>query len=102
MELLVLGVVVFTGLMVLGVVAATFSLVSWVLLFPFKLLALAFKGLALLVTLPIALLFGAFGALVFGVGLVILFLPALPFVLLVLLLIWLVRRNRPAAIPATR
>lgn len=89
-------VVFLTALIVLGLVvglvgALVSSLVGLVLL-PFHLISLVFRGLGALLALPFLLLFGFIGLLIFGAGVVALLLPALPLIALVWLAIWLFRR----------
>lgn len=96
LELFILGVLVLVGLTVFGVLWAVVSLVCWLIFLPFKLLGLVFKGAALLLALPFMLFIGLLAVLLFGVGLIVFFLPALPFVLLALGAWWLVRRSRTA------
>ena len=98
LELLGLGLFIAVALAVCAILWALVSLICWVLFLPFKLLGLVFKGLALLLALPFLILAGLLGVAVFGAGMVLFFIPALPLVLLVLA-IWLIARRRsgPAA-----
>jgi len=92
-ELLVLG---FIGLVLIagfGLLAAIASMIWWVVLLPFKLLAFAFKGLAAVLALPFLILFGVLGFALFGVGLVAFIVPALPLILIVALIVALFRRR---------
>jgi glycerol-3-phosphate acyltransferase PlsY len=85
------------GLLVLvavGLVLATVAVVFWVVTLPFRLLGVAFQLAAALLALPFLLLFGLLGATIFGAGMLLFLAPALPFVLLVIAVLWLVRRNR--------
>lgn len=100
LSLLALGAFAFVALAVLGLLWAVASFVCWILFLPFKLLGLAFKGLGLLLMLPFLLIAGVVGALVFGVGVFAFLLPALPFILVVLAIVWLMRRGRSEASPA--
>lgn len=100
-ELIALGILVVFGLALAGIVWAALSLVFWVVLLPFKLLGLAFRGVAVLFALPFILVFGLVGALVFGAGVLLFLFPLVPFALLVLAAIWLVRRNRRGTVSAT-
>ena len=87
-----LGVLV--SLAVLGVLAGLVSLVFWVVLLPFRILGLVFRGLAFLLFLPFLLLLG--GGIAFLVGIPILLalmVAAAPAVLFVLAIVWLVRRS---------
>lgn len=99
-EALAFGVAVLVVLAVVGLLASILALVWWVVLLPFKLLALVFKGLGVLLALPFLLLFGLGGvlALIFGFGLFL--LPALPF-LLIALGIWALARRRDHPAPRT-
>ena len=96
-ELLVLVVVFLVGISALGILGSILSLVLWVLFLPFQLLGLVFRGLGVLLALPFLLLVGLFGIAVFGAGLVAFLLPALPLILLVLGIVWLMRRRSRAA-----
>jgi len=108
LELLVVGFAGLILLSVFGLVAAVASMLWWAIALPFKLLAFAFKGLAAILALPFMLLFGVlglglFGVLglgLFGVGLLALALPALPLVLVVVLL-WALFRRRDHKSSAT-
>jgi hypothetical protein len=100
-ELIALGSVLLVMLVVIGIVCAALSLAFWVILLPFKLFGLALRGAAVLLALPFLLIFGIAGALLFGAGVLMFLLPALPFLLIVLGAIWLVRRNRHSAASAT-
>jgi hypothetical protein len=101
LELFVLGVLVMVGVAVFGAFWAVASLVCWVLVLPFKLLGLVFKGLAFVLILPFLALAGVLGAVVFGAGLIAFFIPALPLVLLVLGIWWLARRRPPSVVTPT-
>ena len=90
------GMVVFLVLAALGIVLGTLSLVFWVVLLPFRLLGFAFRALALLLALPLIVLFGGIGALILAAGLIAAFVPALPIIALVALVWWRMRR-RPEA-----
>lgn len=101
MELFVLVVLGFAAFAVFGLIAAAASLIGWVVALPFKLAAFAFKGLGVLLALPFLILFGLLGLGMFGAGLLVLMLPAIPFVLMVWLVFWLFRRrDRSHATPA--
>lgn len=101
MGFLVLGVLGFTALIVFGVLAAVFSLVGWILFLPFKLFGFLFRGVALLLALPFFLLFGGGAALVFGLGIFMFLIPALPLVLIALGVWWLMKRRAHPAPHAT-
>jgi hypothetical protein len=91
----VLGAVgVLAGLVVLSALAGVVSLVFWVVLLPFKLLGLVFRGIAFLLFLPFLLLFG--GGIVLLVGLPILLtllVIAAPAVLFALAIVWLAKKT---------
>jgi len=94
-----LAVAVLAGLVFLSVVAGAVSLVLWVVLLPFRLLGLVFKGLAALLLLPVLLLCGlGLGALI---GIPLLFalaIPLLPVALLIGGIVWLARRGVHSAV----
>ncbi len=91
--LVVVAVLGFCALVVVGTLVAAASLVGWILFLPFKLLGLLLRGLGLVLALPFILLAGVLGFLVFGAGVLALVLPALPFVLVALGIVWLIRHN---------
>ena len=90
----VLGAIgAFAGLAVLSALAGAVSLVFWVVLLPFRLLGLVFRGIAFLLFLPILLLVG--GGIVLVVGLPILLtllVIAAPAVLFALAIVWLAKK----------
>jgi hypothetical protein len=92
-ELFVAGIIGFTLLAIFGLFATIVAVAGWVITLPFKLMALTFKGLAALLALPFLLLFGALGVVMFGVGMLLFLLPAVPFVLMAMLVWWLFRRR---------
>jgi len=81
------------ALLVFGVLAAVAAFVWWIVVLPFKLLGLVFRGAAVLLALPFLLIAGFIGLLVFGAGVLAFMMPALPLVLLILGVVWLVRRR---------
>jgi len=91
----VLGAIgVLAGLVILSALAGVVSLVFWVVLLPFKLLGLVFRGIAFLLFLPFLLLLG--GGIVFLVGLPILLtllVIAAPAVLFALAIVWLAKKT---------
>jgi len=91
----VLGAVgVLASVIILSALAGVVSLVFWVVLMPFRLLGLVFRGLAFLLFLPFLLLLG--GGLAFLVGIPILLAvltAAAPVVLLVLAIVWLAKKT---------
>ena len=89
-ELIVMAAVSFAVLLAVGAVCAGLSLIF----LPFQILGWLFKGLGLLIAIPLMLVFGFVGVLVFGVGVIFFMIPVLPFALLVWLL-WKALR-RPA------
>jgi len=93
LELVVLGVLGMAALLVFGVLAAVAAFVWWIVVLPFKLLGLVFRGAAVLLALPFLLVAGFIGLLVFGAGVLAFMMPALPLVLLILGVVWLVRRR---------
>jgi hypothetical protein len=97
-ELLVIGLLGVVVLAVFGVFWAVGSLICWILFLPFKLLGLIFRGFAFLLALPFLLLAGFFGVMLFGAGMLLFLVPALPLVLIALGVWWLMRRrSHPAA-----
>ena len=95
-ELLVAGAVAVAGVAVLGLLWAVVGLLCWVVVLPFKLLGLAFRGVAFLLALPFLLIAAIAGALLFGLGALVFMIPALPIVALAGLVWWLATRHRPA------
>ena len=91
--MLIGGVLGFVGLLVFGVLGVVLALVLSLLVLPFKLLGLAFKGLGLLIALPFVLLGGLLLLVACGVGAIALFTPILPLALIVLAIVWLTRRR---------
>lgn len=91
----VLGAVgLLAGFIVLSALAGVVSLVFWVVLLPFRLLGLVFRGLAFLLFLPFLLVLG--GGLVFLIGLPLLLtvlVAAAPAVLFVLAIVWLAKKT---------
>ena len=82
------------GLVVLSALAGVVSLVVWVVLLPFRLLGLVFRGLAFVLLIPFLLLLG--GGVLLAVGLpllLVVLVPLAPLLLLVLAVVWLARRN---------
>ncbi len=92
--LLIGGVLGFVGLLVFGVVGVVLALVVSLLVLPFKLLGLAFKGVGFLIALPFLLLGGLLLLIACGVGAIALFTPLVPLAVLVLAIVWLTRRRR--------
>ena len=90
-ELIVMAAVAFAALLVVGVLAAGISLIF----LPFQIMGWIFKGLGLLLFIPLMLAFAFVGVMVFGVGLLFFLVPFVPLILVVWLL-WRALR-RPAA-----
>jgi len=84
-----LAALFFAGLLALGVLA----MVLWVVLLPFRILGFVFQGIAMLLWLPVMILFGVLGAVIFGFGALIFFFPLVPLALLALLVWWLMKRK---------
>lgn len=85
---LVLG---FTALLVLGVLAGVFALVLGLITLPFRILGFGIKLVLGLLFLPFILILGLVGL---GFGLLGLAIRALPLILLIAGIVWLVRRGR--------
>jgi len=96
-ELVVGGVLLFAALVVLGVFGFIVSLLFSLLVLPFQLLGLLFKGFAWLLVLPVLLVLGFVGLMVFAAGVIGLFTPLLPLMLIGLGIGWLVKRGRRPA-----
>ena len=82
------------GLVILSALAGIVSLVFWVVLLPFRLLGLVFRGIAFLLFLPFLLLLG--GGILFVVGLPILLtllVVAAPAILFAVAIVWLARKT---------
>jgi hypothetical protein len=101
-DVLALGVAFVIGLMVLAAVFGLISLVFWVVLLPFKLLAFVFRGLGVLLLLPVLLVCGLGIGLLIGIPLILaLALPLLPIVLLFAGIVWLAKRGIRSTAPTT-
>ena len=97
-ELMVIGVLGVVALAAFGIFWAVGSLICWILFLPFKLLGLIFRGFAFLFALPFLLLAGIIGVLLFGAGMRVFLIPALPLLWSALGVWWLIRgRSHPAA-----
>ena len=81
------------GLLVVGLLGAVVSIVLWAVVLPFKLLGLVFRGIGVLLALPFMLAIGILGAVLFGAGMLVFLIPALPLVLVVTVIWWLMRRR---------
>ena len=92
--LLIAGVIGFVLVLVLGILGTVLGMVFSLLVLPFKLLGFALKGLGFLIALPFLAAGGIIGAFVLGVGLLALFAPAIPLVLVGAAIWWLLRRGR--------
>lgn len=88
------------GLILLSTLAGVVSLAFWVVLLPFRLLGLVFRGFAFLLFLPFLLLLGGGLLLVIGLPVLLtLLVLAAPVVLFALAIVWLARRGvRRAAV----
>jgi len=93
-EFIVLGALALVAAIVFGVLFSLGSLLLWVLVLPFKLLGLVFRGIGVLFALPFMMVFGILGLVVFGFGFMIFLAPAVPLVLFVALIWWLISRSR--------
>lgn len=84
------------AVLIFGVLASLGSLILWVIVLPFKLIGLVFRGFAVLLAAPFLLVAGILGLVIFGVGFMIFLTPAIPLIALVALVWWLMRRGAPA------
>ena len=87
-ELIVFAALGFAALVVVGTLMAG----AWLLFMPFRLLGWIFKGVGLLLFLPVLVIVGVVGFLIFGVGAATFLVPFLPFALLVFILWKTIRR----------
>jgi hypothetical protein len=87
-ELIVIAALGFAALVVVGTLMAG----AWLVFMPFRLLGWIFKGVGLLLFLPVLVIVGFVGVLIFGFGAVMFLVPFLPFALLVWILWKTVRR----------
>ena len=101
-ELVVFGTLAFAAIVVFGVLASVFGLVLWLIFLPFRIIGWLFQGAAFLLALPFVAIFGVIAFLVLGAGLLMFAIPLLPFVLIALGAVWLVRRNQRSAATVTR
>jgi hypothetical protein len=99
-EVMALGVIALAAVIIFGVLGAIAALVCWILVLPFKLLGLIFRGFAVLLALPLILAAGIFGFTVFGVGLLFFLIPVVPLLLLVAAIMWLAKRRGHRAVHA--
>ena len=102
MGLLTLVALAFAAVVVFGVLASVFSVVLGLIALPFRILGWLFHGAVALLAIPFIVLFAVLGVVIFGAGMLFLFVPALPIIALALLAFWLVRRNQHHAAPAGR
>lgn len=93
--LLGLGALAIVGIAVFGLLVSVAALVCWLVVFPFRLLGFVFRGFAWLLALPFLLLFGILGVVLFAAGMVAFLIPALPFVAILMLVVWLMRHRHP-------
>src|SRR5512140_700751 len=97
LELLVLGVIVLVVIGAVGFVGFVLSLAFGLILLPFKLLGLIFRGVGALLLLPFLLVGGLLLMVLLGVGAILFALPFLPVVIILLGLALIFRRRRPIA-----
>ena len=97
--LLVLGALMFAGMLVVGSLFAVVGLLGFVISLPFRILGWTFKLLGLLFAIPFALIGLMLGGVGLAVGLGFALLPALPFVLVVWFCWWLFAGRRAPAAP---
>jgi hypothetical protein len=93
-EILVLGVLALTAVFFFTVLTSVLGMVLWAIFLPFKILGWMLKGAALLLAIPFIAVFGLVAFLVLGAGMLVFFVPFLPFVLIALGAWWLVGRKR--------
>ena len=92
-EMLALAVVAALVLAAFGALWSLAALLCWLIFLPFRLLALVFKGFAVLLALPILLLVGGVLALALGVPVLLaLAFTVGPIVLLFAGIVWVARR----------
>lgn len=96
-ELLGLGAVALAGMVVLGTLAAVVAMLCWLLFLPFRLLGWVFHVFAAVLLLPLIVVACVVGAVFFGVGVVMLVVPVLPFILIAVFFTWWFRRRSPLA-----
>jgi hypothetical protein len=96
-ELLGLGAVALAGMVVLGTLAAVVAMVCWLLFLPFRLLGWVFHVFTAVLLLPLIVVACVVGAVFFGVGVVMLVVPVLPFILIAVFFTWWFRRRSPLA-----
>lgn len=101
MELLVLAALAFAAVVVFGVLASVFSVVLGLVALPFRMLGWLFHGALALLAIPFVILFAVVGVVVFGAGMLLIFVPALPIIAMAFLAIWLVRRTQRHAAAAS-
>ena len=94
LELLGFGVTALVALLVIGLALSVVFVVAWAVTLPFRLLGLAFQVIVAVLALPFLLAIAIAGTALFGVGLLVFLLPALPFVLVGWLVFALLRRDR--------
>ena len=100
MELLVLAALAFAAIVVFGVLASVFSIVMGLIALPFRIVGWLLHGALALLAIPFMIVFAIVAVVVFGAGMLFMFVPALPIVALVFLAFWLVRRNQRHATAA--
>jgi len=100
MELLVLAALAFAAIVVFGVLASVFSIVMGLIALPFRIVGWLLHGALALLAIPFLIVFAIVAVVVFGAGMLFMFVPALPIVALAFLAFWLVRRNQRHATAA--
>ncbi|MBI1797821.1 MAG: hypothetical protein HY076_08075 [Candidatus Eisenbacteria bacterium] len=98
---MVLAALAFAAVVVFSVLASVFGLVFHLVFLPFRLVAWALKGLALVLVLPFVALFGVIAFVALGAGMLMFLFPVIPFALIALGAWWLVRRRHHPAASAT-
>ena len=96
-EFVVFAALAVAAAIILGVLFSLGTLLFGLIALPFTLLGLVFRGLGVLLALPFLLVFGLIGVALFGAGVVVFLVPALPVLLLIALAVWLVRRTSRGA-----
>jgi hypothetical protein len=95
-EMIVLAALAFAAFVVVGALAGAISVAFWILLLPLRVLGWALRGVGLLLALPLMLLFGSVGLMIFGFGALMFLVPVLPFALIAYL-VWRATHKNPGA-----
>ena len=101
MEFLTLGVLAFAAIVVVAVLASVFGMVMSLVFIPFQIAGWLFRGLGVLLALPLIAVFGVVALVVLGAGILMFLLPFVPIALLAWGAWWLVRRTRRSAATVT-